>query len=51
MEYIIYVYAHRPALNHFEAARHDPHNLGDKHLLTRERDLDFRLRLRADDRK
>ncbi len=32
----------RPALEHFEAARHYPHNLGEgKHLLTLERDLDY----------
>jgi len=32
----------REALDHFEAARHYPHNLGEgKHLLTLERDLDY----------
>lgn len=32
----------RAALEHFEAARHYPHNLGEgKHLLTLERDLDY----------
>jgi tetratricopeptide (TPR) repeat protein len=32
----------REALEHFEAARHYPHNLGEgKHLLTLERDLDY----------
>ena len=32
----------RDALEHFEAARHYPHNLGEgKHLLTLERDLDY----------
>lgn len=49
-----YAYAHRAlgrealaddpraALEHFEAARHYPHNLGEgKHLLTLERDLDY----------
>ncbi|MFZ0338670.1 MAG: DUF5107 domain-containing protein, partial [Terracidiphilus sp.] len=50
-----YVHAHRElgraalnagnahaALEHFEAARHYPHNLGEgKHLLTLERDLDY----------
>ena len=50
-----YVHAHRAlgitalagerpaaALEHFEAARHYPHNLGEgKHLLTLERDLDY----------
>jgi tetratricopeptide (TPR) repeat protein len=50
-----YVYAHRAlgraalaggkadeALDHFEAARNYPHNLGEgKHLLTLERDLDY----------
>lgn len=32
----------REALDHFDAARHYPHNLGEgRHLLTLERDLDF----------
>ena len=58
-----YVYAHRAlgcaaleagraqeALNHFEAARHYPHNLGEgKHLLTLERDLDYLSGLAARD--
>jgi tetratricopeptide (TPR) repeat protein len=58
-----YVHAHRAlgitalaeqkpieALEHFEATRHYPHNLGEgKHLLTLERDLDYFSGLAAND--
>ena len=40
----------REALQHFEAARHYPHNLGEgKHLLVLERDLDYFSGLAASD--